>query len=29
VILRDLRRGSQEAVSQSELIDLIKVRIHG
>jgi len=29
VILRDLRRGSQEAVAQSELVDLIKVRMHG
>ena len=29
VILRDLQRGSQEAVAQSELVDLIKVRMHG
>jgi histidyl-tRNA synthetase len=29
VILRDLHRGSQEAVAQSELVDLIKVRMHG
>ena len=29
VILRDLRLGSQEAVPQSDLVDLIKVRMHG
>jgi histidyl-tRNA synthetase len=29
VILRDLRLGQQQAVAQSDLVDLIKVRMHG